>query len=937
MSKKKLIEFYNFLEKNLLELWSLILIFIAYQVISIINIKEGIVYNFLDLINKNSKSIFYLMLLIFFGEFFLKYRNNFFKFLKIILKYYIPLSCSIFAIKYYFIHNIINSWFSLSIVLLLLNLIINSEQYFIIILDKFLYKKRNKENTNSLDEIICESYEELFPTRQKQVDNIINHINSFEINSRFTLLLNGQWGAGKTSLINSLEKRYEEIYKEEKINIIFIQPMMFDKKELLVDYFCERLKELFIEGKIYIGNNSNVENYLNSLLKWMDKKTGTDIQHILNLGSKETDDFRKIKKSLQNDIVKYTKKFGRIIVVVDDFDRVEQSTIKEILMFIRELIDFNGINTILLMQYSKIINEDNGLTKEYLDKYIDFRIELNKVDFKEILITFFDKAFNWNDIKNLSKSKPEISDILNSFRNNINLLVENINIIKNFSLNKYKEDNKANSELAIIYEQIISNINNSYINIRVIKKIVKETCLSYIKLQKNCNDFILDEEDLRFIFKFIYIKNIFIDEYDYIASFKSFHYYYEELDIKSYSNSEKEPIKEIIIRFFNEIFTKEITEIKKINRIHIANAILKNEFDNIDYETDKKFNEFAKYIDQTSIQNIEDFNFVYGHNHYNISFNNLREFYNSIKFKYLEDINLEKFKERINKLNYLSLELSKKEENLDELLMIYNSYGINSNWFNFNNDFINDIYDLLKNSTLISIAFSTRMYEIRRLNIYIFSVNLNLLITIKDKYYKDIKVINEISELFVKIQESIYQSTEYYKSYIKSLKYSIGKIKLKDFEMILSEEEFDRIILNINKYIEIEEVLFKIEDLFNNKTFTLDNVNLDNAYSILNKINTFEEFNELSSKVLNSILNSKDKFIKFKYINLIKKIIDDLKNFSKETNNMKPLINLLNEVFNKTNKFKNHFDEETFRSYVLMKIDFEFLKNSYEKLDKKET
>ncbi len=36
---------------------------------------------------------------------------------------------------------------------------------------------------------------------------------------------------------------------------------------------------------------------------------------------------------------------------------------KEILMFIRELIDFNGINTILLMQYSKIINKDNGLTK----------------------------------------------------------------------------------------------------------------------------------------------------------------------------------------------------------------------------------------------------------------------------------------------------------------------------------------------------------------------------------------------------------------------------------------------------------------------------------------------------------------------------------------------------------------------------------------------
>ncbi|WP_283699141.1 P-loop NTPase fold protein [Clostridium perfringens] len=872
------------------------------------------------------------MLLIFLGEFLFKYRKNFLKFLKITLKYYIPLSCSIFAIKYYFIHNIINPWFLLFIVLLVLNSIINSKQF-----NKFLTQKRNKENNNSLDENICESYEELFPTRQKQVDNIINYIDSFRINSRFTLLLNGQWGAGKTSLINSLEKRYEEMNKKEKINIIFIQPMMFDKKDLLVDYFCERLKELFIEGKIYVGNNSNVENYLNSLLKWMDKKTGTDIQHILNLGSKETDDFRKIKKSLQNDIYKYTYNFGRIIVVVDDFDRVEAATIKEILMFIRELIDFNGINTILLMQYSKIINEDNGLTKEYLDKYIDYRIELNKVDFKEILITFFNKALNSNDMKDLSKSNADISEVLNLFKNNIDLLVKNINQIKNFSSFEYKKDKETNSEIDIIYNQITSNINNSLTNVRVIKKIVKETCLSYKKLQKNCNDFILDEEDLRFIFKFIYIKNIFIDEYNYIANLNSFHTYYEDFYVMSYSTSKREPIKEIFIRFFNEISNKEITEIKKINRFHIANAILKNAFNNIDYETDEKFNEFAKYIDQTSIQNIEDFNFVYGHNHYNISFDNLREFYNSIKLKYLEDINLENFKKRIAKLNKLSLELSKREENLDELLRIYNYYGINSTWFNFNNDFINDIYDLLKNSNLKSTTFPTRMMEIRKSKNNIFSLNLHILININNNYNKDIKVINEISELFVKLQESMYQNTEDYKSYIKSLKYSIGKIKLKDFEIILSEEEFDRIISNINKYIELEEVLFKVEDLFNNKSFTLDNVNLDNVYSILNKIKTFEEFNELSSYILKLILNPEYNLVQVKDIRLIRRLIDDSTKFSKENYNIKPLLILLDEVFNKINKFKNHFDEETFKSYVLMKIDFEILKKSYEKLDKKET
>ncbi|MCX0368033.1 hypothetical protein, partial [Clostridium perfringens] len=112
---------------------------------------------------------------------------------------------------------------------------------------------------------------------------------------------------------------------------------------------------------------------------------------------------------------------------------------------------------------------------------------------------------------------------------------------------------------------------------------------------------------------------------------------------------------------------------------------------------------------------------------------------------------------------------------------------------------------------------------------------------------------------------------------------------------------------------------------------------LDNAYSILNKIKIFEEFNELSSYVLKLILNPEYNLVQVKDIRLIRRLIDDSTKFSKENYNIKPLLILLDEVFNKINKFKNHFDEETFKSYVLMKIDFEILKKSYEKLDKKET
>ncbi|WP_416188299.1 hypothetical protein [Clostridium perfringens] len=95
------------------------------------------------------------------------------------------------------------------------------------------------------------------------------------------------------------------------------------------------------------------------------------------------------------------------------------------------------------------------------------------------------------------------------------------------------------------------------------------------------------------------------------------------------------------------------------------------------------------------------------------------------------------------------------------------------------------------------------------------------------------------------------------------------------------------------------------------------------------EITTFEEFNELSSFVLKLILTTEYSLVKFENINLIKKIISDLINFSKENYNIKPFLILLNQVFDKINDLKLYFDEETFSSYILMKIDFENLNKYY--------
>ncbi|EGT4145609.1 AAA family ATPase, partial [Clostridium perfringens] len=235
-------------------------------------------------------------------------------------------------------------------------------------------QKNKKITTNKMKEYVCESYDELFPTRKNQADILIDYIDSFNKNDiRFTLLINGKWGTGKTSLIKAIENKVKDRYI-----MIFIQPMIFDKRELLIKYFCERLREVLEKEMIYTGKGSNLESYLVSLLNLVNKKVNIGLKDISI--DKKSKDFREIKKNLQKDIKVCTKN-KRIIVIVDDFDRVGIKIKKEVLMFIRELIDFDGIDTVLLMEYSKLLDEKNGLTKEYLDKYIDKRIELSSVEF----------------------------------------------------------------------------------------------------------------------------------------------------------------------------------------------------------------------------------------------------------------------------------------------------------------------------------------------------------------------------------------------------------------------------------------------------------------------------------------------------------------------------------------------------------------------------
>ncbi|MDZ4992302.1 hypothetical protein GNF80_04850 [Clostridium perfringens] len=842
-------------------IWIPITYIILTKIIHIQN-KES-VKRILESIDENSWIIIVILLIGFVVEWYLKYRNSRMKYIKHNINNFIIGIAILYINQYILTSKMVNIWFILFIFLVNIKSLFDLDIF-------FNSNKKNKQSKiNKMKEYVCESYDELFPTRKEQASSLINYINSFDSDTRFTLLINGKWGTGKTSLIKAIEDKVKDKY-----SMIFIQPMLFDQKDLLIKYFCERLKEVLEREKIYTGKGSNLEAYLVSLLNLVNKKANVGLKDItIDNNSK---DFREIKKNLQKDIKVCTKN-KRIIVIVDDFDRVGTKTKKEILMFIRELIDFDGIDTILLMEYLKILDEENGLTKEYLDKYIDRRIELNNIEFNEIINYFIDIEITCliNELSNNKFDYYKFSVIRNglvTLKKIIDLIKKNIeNSIENLDKKYYENDKIKDENIINNYKEkrtkIIDKINSFYNNIRLIKKVVRETVYCYKKLQFNCTDqLILNEEDIRLIFKLNFIKNLFVEEFDVMIKINDFQKYIEEIyfyakDNRNYNGViDHKYIKEFLI----EITDISINEVIKINRYKIANAIIKSNFNNINYENKSNDEKIIEKIDTTeSYSLIEDILNLNEFSTMDDIISEIKYVYELIFSRFYNGDSYELTKKRINKLNKNIVSfLEDKNNKLEVLLQIFYSITRVYERYLLTYWIVKDIYKASKEDNYIN--YNNRIL----LENYIKNIRINILNHIT-------KIINILLSCLNKgiIDDQLFHSTDKLNEVVESKFSSVLEIKSMNLEEeeklrcnlffilnfliknnYLEKVEFKSLKISVTNLLIVERILSKVND---NVGKSKKIKNSHEARLVIDGCKTYLEFEMVANTYLNDIL-SKD-------------------------------------------------------------------------------
>ena len=237
----------------------------------------------------------------------------------------------------------------------------------------FVCRKREGINYNPLLEIEHTDKTGDEYQRNGSCESVYKIVNTcFFDDQSFAVGITGSWGSGKTTYIKSLKDQIED--SKEDISIIDFEPWKNDNSSLIIKSFFALLKSKL---KPYISNISiPIDKYVSSLLDCDDVSIKTKLLlktfHMFSMADKKSP-YDQIKECLVT-----TK--HRVVVFIDDIDRLDKNEIKEVLRLIRNTANFPYIQFIVAYDKDYIIStlKDSGIENPsiYLEKFFNLEIAL---------------------------------------------------------------------------------------------------------------------------------------------------------------------------------------------------------------------------------------------------------------------------------------------------------------------------------------------------------------------------------------------------------------------------------------------------------------------------------------------------------------------------------------------------------------------------------
>ncbi|WP_417861372.1 KAP family P-loop NTPase fold protein [Winogradskyella sediminis] len=606
--------FDKIINRKIFYLFSVLILFFLFQNFLIENIEKHLVFHenfsnkYLDylIISSSFISSIYIFYICFFKEYkasFLQLSSSYFL-LFIILFYYSKVD--LYHWEYYKDSLIGWEYFWYLLAPILIFLLIT----FIINVWKFIkYNLPVGEKTRAPNYIVSDDPIIKITQDELNYKPIVDRLSTILLNEKhsksISIGLVGPWGNGKSSILNFVKNNILKNKKNSPDEIIVVNfyPYLNNDETDIINEFFNSLSKQLVK---YNGKLSN------QILDYTQKLTGlykdNNIvgffdKHITKIESTAAKSFY---EDINKRLVELDKK---IIVFVDDLDRLNDKEILQVLKLIRNTADF--VNTIFVVAMDKdyaisVLKSNNQiLNSRFLDKFFQFEIYLPEIDTSILKKHFRDLLL----LSELSKD-PDFESKLDM------ALTDDTNLFNDYIKN-LRDVKRIVNQIIFDYPFTGSEIDfKDFFNFTLFKlkfpsfmKLLNDNRLDYLEHDKSKDEFKLREaEDVDetkseitkkdILREVSYFGSINFNDFKYLKDYELYNSLIAEDCLKNDLSIDCRDrillLKSLVYLFGNKNIIKNTTSIRKVNNFRMLmqqrifeDVLLENEFihliKNVDY------------------------------------------------------------------------------------------------------------------------------------------------------------------------------------------------------------------------------------------------------------------------------------------------------------------------------------------------------------------
>ena len=291
-------------------------------------------------------------------------------------------------------------------------------------INPLIYKTNNKLELKGFS--VDDTEIKLENNQIKYAKTLVKKLKNTDLSKEsFAVGITGEWGSGKSTFLNTMKEKIGKDFAE----IVEFNPWLCNSPEQVTqDFFATLIDKLS-------PKHSTLSRDINKYAKLLNKMAKASLSFFgIDLDLTPSDDsLNKLKENISDKLANLPKK---VVILIDDTDRLEGNEVFEILRLIRNTADFKNVIYIAtydkeyvtdVLEGNKIKDPDN-----YLEKIFQVEVHLLKTESFELWDTLMEEIeANFSNFNN--EIKINFSDFNFNDRELVSQILSNYRQVKRFA------------------------------------------------------------------------------------------------------------------------------------------------------------------------------------------------------------------------------------------------------------------------------------------------------------------------------------------------------------------------------------------------------------------------------------------------------------------------------------------------------------------------